>query len=78
MNIKTQGQWHTSLSPFGHYINVANSGLAEVQPSHVPALHMIGAVMAPVLHTLLQQKSVLVQERDELRQQVGQMQSSFQ
>ncbi len=54
---------------------VASSSLTQVAPAHVPVLHMIGAVMAPVVHTLLQQRNVLVHQRDELHQEVGQLQS---
>ena len=54
---------------------LADSGITQVLPPSNPSvLHIIGAAMTPVVHGLLQQKAVLVHEKMDFQQRVGQLQ----
>ena len=58
--------------------HLADSGIAQILPSNPSVLEMIGAAMVPVVHTLLQQKAVLVQEKRSFEQTIGQLQQQVQ
>lgn len=54
--------------------HLAGSGITQIMPASVPVLQMIGAAMTPVVHTLLQQRSMLVHQNQGGQQQVAQLQ----
>ena len=53
--------------------SLAQTDLSQLPPSNGAVLQAIGSAMTPVVHCLLQQTSLLTQERNQLRQEVHQL-----